>query len=32
MSLEQRNVPTINFKEDFLEKEEKNIKNRLKNT
>ena len=30
MSLEQRNVPTINFKEDFLEKGEKNIKNRLK--
>ena len=32
MSLEQKNVSTINFKEDFLEKEEKNIKNRLKNT
>ena len=30
MSLEQRNSPSIDFKEDFLEKGEKKIKNRLK--
>ena len=30
MSLEQRNAPTIDFKNDYLEEGEKNIKNRLK--
>ena len=30
MSLEQRNAPTIDFKNDYLEDGEKNIKNRLK--